>query len=90
MKHIGPFNVGRHGKHHGFADLQTQLSVPRSQSDTHHPAAGIGGRLAAGARSLGEEYAYRAQARLQTLEKLGHLRGSEATVASPVNTTPWR
>lgn len=36
------------------------------------------------------EYAYRAQARLQTLERLGHLRGSEAAVASPVTTAPWR
>ncbi|MBC3412208.1 MULTISPECIES: tetratricopeptide repeat protein [Pseudomonas] len=36
------------------------------------------------------EYSYRAQARLQTLEKLGHLRGNEAAVANPVNATPWR
>ena len=36
------------------------------------------------------EYAYRAQARLQTLDKLGYLRGSEAAVANPVKTTPWR
>ncbi|MFV3405640.1 MULTISPECIES: tetratricopeptide repeat protein [Pseudomonas] len=38
----------------------------------------------------GNEYAYRAQARLETLDKLGHLRGSEAAVASPVKATPWR
>ncbi|MEN8639181.1 tetratricopeptide repeat protein [Pseudomonas sichuanensis] len=35
------------------------------------------------------EYAYRAQARLQTLDRLGYLRG-EAAVASPVKGTPWR
>ncbi|MNN62665.1 hypothetical protein D3C81_1779890 [compost metagenome] len=38
----------------------------------------------------GNEYAYRAQARLQTLEKLGHYRGAEAAVANPVQATPWR
>jgi tetratricopeptide (TPR) repeat protein len=38
----------------------------------------------------GNEYAYRAKARLQTLEKLGHYRGAEAAVASPVNTPTWR
>ena len=38
----------------------------------------------------GNEYAYRAQARLQTLEKLGHLRGTEAAVANPVTAAPWR
>lgn len=36
------------------------------------------------------EYAYRAQARLQTLEKLGHLRDGGTAVAKPVNATPWR
>ena len=38
----------------------------------------------------GNEYAYRARARLQTLEKLGHLRGAETAVANPVTTVPWR
>ena len=38
----------------------------------------------------GNEYAYRAQARLQTLEQLGHYRGAEAAVANPVKATPWR
>ncbi|MEN5303679.1 MULTISPECIES: tol-pal system YbgF family protein [unclassified Pseudomonas] len=38
----------------------------------------------------GNEYAYRAKARLQTLEKLGHYRGTEAAVANPVNTPTWR
>ena len=38
----------------------------------------------------GNEYAYRAQARLQTLEQLGHYRGAEAAVANPVKVTPWR
>ncbi|MFJ4347930.1 tol-pal system YbgF family protein [Pseudomonas sp. NPDC089401] len=38
----------------------------------------------------GNEYAYRAKARLQTLEKLGHYRGGEAAVANPVNTPTWR
>jgi len=36
------------------------------------------------------EYAYRAKARLQTLEQLGHLRGGEAAVATPAAGTPWR
>ena len=36
------------------------------------------------------EYAYRARARLQTLEKLGHYRIGEAAAANPVRTTPWR
>ena len=35
------------------------------------------------------EYAYRAKARLQTLEQLGHLRG-ESAVATPATGTPWR
>jgi len=38
----------------------------------------------------GNEYAYRARARLQTLGKLGHARSGEAAVANPVTTTPWR
>lgn len=38
----------------------------------------------------GNEYAYRAQARLQTLEKLGHLRGAGTAVANPVTSVPWR
>jgi len=38
----------------------------------------------------GNEYAYRAKARLQTLEKLGHYRGAEAAVANPVSTPTWR
>ena len=36
------------------------------------------------------EYAYRAQARLQTLEKLGHLRDGGTAVVKPVSATPWR
>lgn len=36
------------------------------------------------------EYAFRAKARLQTLEKLGHYRSGQTAVASPVNTSPWR
>ncbi|BDM24615.1 tol-pal system YbgF family protein [Pseudomonas sp. NPDC089428] len=38
----------------------------------------------------GNEYAYRAKARLETLEKLGHYRAAEAAVANPVNTPTWR
>ncbi|QHG63487.1 tetratricopeptide repeat protein [Pseudomonas putida] len=38
----------------------------------------------------GNEYAYRAKARLETLQKLGHYRGAEAAVANPVNTPTWR
>ncbi|MNG99749.1 hypothetical protein D3C79_589280 [compost metagenome] len=36
------------------------------------------------------EYAFRARARLQTLEQLGHYRTGEAAIARPVTTTPWR
>ncbi len=36
------------------------------------------------------EYAYRAKARLQTLEQLGHYRPGEAALASPAAATPWR
>lgn len=36
------------------------------------------------------EYAYRAKARLQTLEQLGHLRGTAPAVATPAASTPWR
>ncbi|MDD0974467.1 tetratricopeptide repeat protein [Pseudomonas fontis] len=36
------------------------------------------------------EYAYRARARLQTLEKLGHLREGEPAVTRPVSSTAWR
>lgn len=35
------------------------------------------------------EYAYRAQARLQTLQQLGHLRG-EAAVTQAAPAAPWR
>lgn len=38
----------------------------------------------------GNEYAYRAKARLQTLEKTGHYRLGDAAVANPVGTSPWR
>ncbi|MER2296266.1 MULTISPECIES: hypothetical protein [Pseudomonas] len=38
----------------------------------------------------GNEYAFRAKARLQTLEKLGHYRGPEAAVSHPVGTPTWR
>ncbi|HAB03123.1 MAG TPA: hypothetical protein DCE25_09430 [Pseudomonas sp.] len=38
----------------------------------------------------GNEYAYRAKARLQTLERLGHYRSTEAAVAKPISTAPWR
>ena len=36
------------------------------------------------------EYAFRARARLQTLEQLGHYRTGEAAIARPATTTPWR
>ncbi|WP_327438763.1 tetratricopeptide repeat protein [Pseudomonas donghuensis] len=35
------------------------------------------------------EYAFRARARLQTLEQLGHYRTGEAAIARPATTTPW-
>ncbi|WP_263145208.1 tetratricopeptide repeat protein [Pseudomonas sp. RIT-PI-AD] len=35
------------------------------------------------ARYPGSEYAYRARARLDTLEQLGHLRGSSSAIARP-------
>jgi hypothetical protein len=41
-------------------------------------------------RYPGNEYAYRAQARLQTLEKLGHYRGGEPAVTRPATSVPWR
>lgn len=36
------------------------------------------------------EYAYRARARLQTLERLGHHSGAAPAVARPVASSPWR
>ncbi|MNH30413.1 hypothetical protein D3C76_1107580 [compost metagenome] len=36
------------------------------------------------------EYAYRARARLQTLEQLGHYRSGGTAIARPATTTPWR
>ncbi|MHC6224216.1 tetratricopeptide repeat protein [Pseudomonas sp. X10] len=36
------------------------------------------------------EYAYRAKARLQTLEQLGHYRSGGPAVAGPATTSPWR
>ncbi|MDD2047964.1 tetratricopeptide repeat protein [Pseudomonas putida] len=36
------------------------------------------------------EYAYRARARLQTLEQLGHYRSGESAIARPATITPWR
>lgn len=41
-------------------------------------------------RYPGNEYAYRAAARLQTLEQLGHYRPGEAAVVSPQRTASWR
>lgn len=38
----------------------------------------------------GNEYAYRAQARLQTLEKLGHVRNGEPVVTRPPGAPAWR
>ncbi|NIE74979.1 tetratricopeptide repeat protein [Pantoea sp. Tr-811] len=38
----------------------------------------------------GNEYAYRAKARLQTLERLGHYRVGEAAVANPATPSTWR
>lgn len=40
-------------------------------------------------RYPGNEYAYRANARLQTLERLGHYRAAEPAVARPAS-PPWR
>ena len=40
-------------------------------------------------RYPGNEYAYRASARLQTLERLGHYRAAEPAVARPAS-SPWR
>ncbi|PSS47656.1 hypothetical protein [Pseudomonas sp. BBP2017] len=42
------------------------------------------------ARYPQNEYAYRARARLQTLEQLGHYRSGETAIARPATTTPWR
>ncbi|MNY61114.1 hypothetical protein D3C86_1977560 [compost metagenome] len=42
------------------------------------------------ARYPQNEYAYRARARLQTLEQLGHYRSGEPAIARPSTTTPWR
>lgn len=36
------------------------------------------------------EYAFRAKARLQTLEQLGHYRTGEPALARPAPITPWR
>lgn len=41
-------------------------------------------------RYPGNEYAYRAQARLQTLEQLGPYRGTEPAISRPTVTKPWR
>ncbi|MFS0828395.1 tetratricopeptide repeat protein [Pseudomonas phoenicis] len=41
-------------------------------------------------RFPGNEYAYRAAARLETLERLGHYRPAEAAVARPAPGATWR
>ncbi|WP_312935013.1 tetratricopeptide repeat protein [Pseudomonas sp.] len=41
-------------------------------------------------RFPGNEYAYRAAARLQTLERLGYYRTTEPAVTTPARSTPWR
>lgn len=41
-------------------------------------------------RYPGNEYAYRAAARLQTLERLGHYRAAEPAQTVPAGVAPWR
>ncbi|CAG8866603.1 hypothetical protein PS627_02011 [Pseudomonas fluorescens] len=41
-------------------------------------------------RYPGNEYAYRAGARLQTLERLGHYHAAQPALAHPVRSTPLR